>query len=395
MTKLQSILARAKTIAVVILSVLALDILLTGLVLPPDLFGLVGTEHLSRVYSPIYHHDLAPSQEINDARWGTSHYDFATNSLGFKDRTTRTVPSAADHPRILFIGDSFTEGSGYNFGLTFPGQVEMLLADQNVEVLNAAVSSYSPAIYHRKITHLLDDIHLKVDLVAAFIDISDIDDEARSLRFDHAGNVVARGSGEADENLLGAARKTRSLLKRHSSIYRLISALNRQRKSKLTHVNTCLRDVAASDGSVTLDAEYFRTALNNPRSQWTWNEREFESWGRRGLELAAANMTRLKSLLDAHGVPLIVAVYPWPEQIFENETGSRQIRFWRRWAEDNDARFLNLFPPFLVGEGPLATYTKYFVPCDVHWNEAGHRLVAENFVTLYRSLDGQRDPDRN
>lgn len=379
MTKLHSFLRNAKTTAAVVLTVIALDALLTGTILPANLFGLVESERLIRVYSPIYHHDLSPGQKITGAQWGALRYDFATNSLGFKDRSPRTVSLTADHPRILFIGDSFTEGNGFDFGQTFPGQVEALLANRGVEVLNAAVSSYSPAIYYRKVAHLLEDKHLEFDLAAVFIDISDIDDEARGVHFDPSGNVVSRDGD--------AAPGARAVLKRYSSIYRLISALNRQRKSKLTHVNDCLEAVSGPGGGASLDAPYFRAALNNPRSQWTWNEREYQEWGQRGLNLAAANMTRLKSLLDTHGIALIVAVYPWPEQIFERETGSRQVRFWRAWSQDNGANFLDLFPPFMAGADPLDTYRKYFVPCDVHWNAQGHRLVAENFAALYRSLE--------
>ncbi|NQV20777.1 MAG: SGNH/GDSL hydrolase family protein [Rhodospirillales bacterium] len=381
-----------RTAVLVILSVFLMDILLTGFVLPNDLFGLVGTERLSRIYSPLYHHDLAPNREIEGARWGTSRYHFSTNSLGFKDRSTRTVPLTSDRPRILFMGDSFTEGNSFDFDRSFPGQVEALLADRQVEVLNAAVSSYSPAIYYRKIKYLLEDKHLEFDAVAVFIDISDIDDEARGVRLDENDNVVSRGAGPAEEYIEGLTLRVRSLLKRYSSIYRLASALNRQRKSNLTHVNSCLDAISPKSDHTGLDAGFFRAALDNPRSQWTWNETEYENWGKRGLDLAAINMTQLKGLLDAHGIPLIVAVYPWPEQIFERETNSRQSRFWRRWAAGNGADFLDLFPAFMKEADPLATYTEYFVPCDVHWNATGHRLVAERFVTLYRSLDGQRIP---
>lgn len=392
MIKLRSFLRSARTWVLVIVAVFLLDILLTGFVLPNDLFGLVGTERLSRIYSPLYHHDLAPNRKIEGARWGTSRYEFSTNSLGFKDRATRTVPLTGDRPRILFMGDSFTEGNGFDFDRSFPGRVEALLADREVEVLNAAVSSYSPAIYYRKIKVLLEDKHLGFDEVAVFIDISDIDDEARGVRLDENDAVVSRGAGPAEEYVEGVTLRVRSLLKLYSSIYRLTSALNRQRKSTLTHVNRCLGAISPDSGHTGLDAGFFRASLDNPRSQWTWNETEYENWGKRGLGLAAANMTRLKDLLNAHGIPLIVAVYPWPEQIFQRETNSRQSRFWRRWAKDNEADFLDLFPAFVAGIDPLASYTKYFVPCDVHWNAAGHRLVAERFVALYRSLDGRRVP---
>jgi hypothetical protein len=41
-----------------------------------------------------------------------------TDSLGFKDASRRAVP---DRRRILFIGDSFTEGVGLPYEQTFVG----------------------------------------------------------------------------------------------------------------------------------------------------------------------------------------------------------------------------------------------------------------------------------
>jgi hypothetical protein len=103
-------------------------------------------------------------------------------------------------------------------------------------------------------------------------------------------------------------------------------------------------------------------------------------------------MARLGRFLSERGIPLIVAVYPWPEQIFQRETDGRQSRFWRQWARTNEVLFLDLFAVFSRGMEPLAAYLKYFVPCDVHWNAAGHELVARTFAGFYRSLDARAVP---
>ncbi|MEZ0230725.1 MAG: hypothetical protein ACAI25_19040, partial [Planctomycetota bacterium] len=70
------------------------------------------TERRYRTASPLYHHGLLPNVSVDDARWGPLRYKFRTNSLGFRDRSVREVPLRSDKRRILFIGDSFTEGSG-------------------------------------------------------------------------------------------------------------------------------------------------------------------------------------------------------------------------------------------------------------------------------------------
>jgi hypothetical protein len=302
------------------------------------------------------------------------------------------VPARADRHRILLMGDSFIEGNGADFDHSVAGQVEAMLADLDVEVLNAAVSSYSPAIYYRKTKHLIEDRGLNIDAVAVFIDISDIDDEARGVRLDAEDNVISRGTGPVDEWMRQATLRARAFLKRNSSIYRLASGLNRQRKARLTHASTCLDALEADGPAPPLDAAFFRAQLGNPRSQWTWNDALHKDWGQRGLEIAAANMARLGRFLSERGIPLIVAVYPWPEQIFQRETDGRQSRFWRQWARTNEVLFLDLFAVFSRGMEPLAAYLKYFVPCDVHWNAAGHELVARTFAGFYRSLDARAVP---
>src|SRR5579871_6639018 len=45
-------------------------------------------------------------------KWGPIRYYFATDSLGFADRSRRVVPLQTSAYRVLFLGDSFTEGVG-------------------------------------------------------------------------------------------------------------------------------------------------------------------------------------------------------------------------------------------------------------------------------------------
>src|SRR3954454_19888139 len=62
-------------------------------------------------YSPFYHHGLKKHFK-GVTGWGPLRIRMFTNSLGFKDKLTRDVPLAPNRRRIVFIGDSFTEGVG-------------------------------------------------------------------------------------------------------------------------------------------------------------------------------------------------------------------------------------------------------------------------------------------
>jgi hypothetical protein len=134
----------------------------------------------ARVYDPIYDHGLAPKFDGYDI-WGEARYRLITNSLGFKDASTRDVPLQSPARRILLIGDSFAEGIGLPFESTFAGLLEQAGQSRpdRVEFLDAGVASYSPSIYYKKIKHLLD-LGLKFDEVVLLSDSSDVEDEASS-----------------------------------------------------------------------------------------------------------------------------------------------------------------------------------------------------------------------
>jgi hypothetical protein len=109
---------------------------------------------------------------------------------------------------------------------------------------------------------------------------------------------------------------------------------------------------------------------------WTFDPRLFEEYGREGLARARERMDALHALLRRHGIRLTIAVYPWPDQILKGDRDSLQERFWRGWAEDKGAAFLDYFPLFIDREPPRDVIRRNFIPGDVHWNEAGHRLVS-------------------
>src|SRR6056297_1067703 len=146
--------------------------------------GILNAAFTYRTEMPPYHHDFEKKQVVDTATWGNRLYRLRTNSLRFKDTAPRNVPLKADHYRILFIGDSFTEGVGVPYRQTFVGIIGEALSKYGIEVLNAGVVSYSPIIYWRKVKYLLETKGLDFDEVVVFLDISDVQDEARSYYLD-------------------------------------------------------------------------------------------------------------------------------------------------------------------------------------------------------------------
>ena len=62
-----------------------------------------------------------------------------TNSLGFRDYENKLVEKIPVKERILLVGDSFIEGTGYDYEYTIGGLLQNKLGNK-YEILNNAVS---------------------------------------------------------------------------------------------------------------------------------------------------------------------------------------------------------------------------------------------------------------
>lgn len=344
-----------KSVAVLAAVLLLLDVGLAqvGKVLV-DTWELRAPERTYRIPSELYHHDLAKEADVR-ATWGGIRYPYLTNSLGFRDAAARRVPLRSGAPRLLLIGDSFTEGVGVAFPKTFAGIVAERLAGKGVEVLNAAVTSYSPAIYYRKTKYLIEELGLELDALVVCLDVSDIEDEARRYRLDSRENVVGI-EREQPPSTLG---RLKGLIKHNSLLVNLGSRLKAALAYRLQQDDRKALGVDAQEAA------------------WALDEEAFAAVGRDGLGRARENMDRLLDLVRRHRVEMALVVYPWPDQILRRDLDSPQVTFWRSWAEENGVPFLDLFPVFISRGDPRLTIRKYFIPFDFHWNERGHRLVAE------------------
>lgn len=107
----------------------------------------------------LYVADVALASRRTDAPLGGPYFEVATSAgapvilkkggiagaMGF--RNSRPVAPVSPVPRLLFLGDSYTEGSGHGDACNYPQVVESSLTallGRPVEVLNAGVAGYGP-----------------------------------------------------------------------------------------------------------------------------------------------------------------------------------------------------------------------------------------------------------
>jgi hypothetical protein len=324
-----------------------------------------------RLPDPVRHHAFKPNC-ASIHQWGGDTYEFFTNSLGFRDEKIREVPLADTRPRILILGDSFTEGM-IAWRDSYVGRIAAHFPQ--CDFLNGGVLSYSPSNYLNTARIVLA-AGVEFDEVLVFIDISDVQDEAAFYR-----------DADASGSVTGPARR-----REVSSWY----ATWRLRLAKYLVLTSYLYGLVerflVGHGYYHLPRGWFGDTFDSERSAWTYrkvNETDpymagYAPFGvEGGIAKETAKMTLLWRELQKRNIPISVVVYPYPAQLVHDTADSRQVRIWREWCVGKCKRFISLFPAFFAVKGacsrlqPGCWYLNYFVFGDTHYNAAGNALVAD------------------
>lgn len=319
-----------------------------------------------RIPHPTRHHALKPLDESFQEVWGDRKAYMAVNSLGMRDVGPRQIalrdPQAF---RLLFLGDSFTEGVGATFPDTAVHQVELALAatpsPARVACLNGGVASYSPVLEYIMLRELLRE-GLLVDGVVLLLDVSDPQDEViyQAYLGDSYGTLLGPASDQSPgfhSRLFIAAYKRIALFRRIAS--RLESDTLKRRTSGL-----------------------WRDGYYQDRNAWMDDEDLMRRWAARGLDLMCDNVVRIKGRLDREEIPLLLVLYPWPRQV---EGGERPSLYRDRVlaiARNHGIPTVDLFPAFWG----LKDWRSCFMPEEVHWTPRGHRVVASAIAEAVRQL---------
>jgi len=326
-----------------------------------------------------FHHGIKPNSEGVDT-YGPYSAKYFSNSLGLRDERIREVDLVVDHPRILFIGDSFTEGGPIPYEKTFVGRVAGVLKTKGIEVLNAGVASYCPTTERVKLRQLLRERGLEVDRVVLCLDISDLKD----------GFYYEEGpDGKVRQVPYGPFAGQAAKLHRIDEVCGWLEA---NLEKNFVIIGAIVRNArlqwrrhASSTGVTEYDA------IPDWAYDWPDYQGKHKPLVENGLRRIKEEMTRLAGELRPIGVPLTVVVYPWPQQVRAGTKPSRAETEWSAWAHENDAQFISLFPVFVNSTPPEEVIEKYYWKNDAHWNEEGHRLVAE---ALLKPGDGILLPEK-
>ncbi len=320
-----------------------------------------------RVADPFFHHGLKPNDAFKDL-WGERELQVFTNSLGLKDARQRFVPPRTQKRRIVFLGDSFVEGVGLEWEKTFVGLVAGRLDPKRFEVLDAGVSGYSPKLYWLKLRWLLERAQLRIDEVWVFLDMSDVHNEIEYETFVSAldERPPSRAAHLADSAWHAFAGA--------SFIARTAEAALHEAQARREHERLALLEKLE-------DEMYAFDSDPDVRRRW----------GGRGVELAERYMQKLVDLCRNRGIRVGIAVYPHHRQVLDEDRQEPWVRRWEAFARRNGTAFLDLFRTFFdpalaarFARPGMSTYfglaEHHYFRYDAHWNEEGHRLVADQIA---------------
>ena len=326
-----------------------------------------------RIANAIYNHGFAAGFDGYDV-WGELRYRLITNNLGLKDASARNVPLKSPSRRVLLIGDSFAEGIGMSFEDSFAGMLYRAGQErrEKIEFLDAAVASYSPSIYYKKIKYLLDS-GLQFDEVVLFSDTSDVTDEATSY-FCIDDDPKYRAHCTAAE---GSAQPAAASPKKPDFLIDRFAVTNRVRITIKRSIQSLLGNRRRS-----INTDHARIGWTIPGLDVGNSYQPLGVEG--GIARSLQNMRALADLLAARNIPLTIVVYPWAQQLAQGDRDSRQVALWREFCQGRCKAFINLFPAFFAAtEADRDWYEHLFILGDDHYSAAGNRFL---FLEIARHL---------
>jgi len=307
---------------------------------------------------------------------GGYRYKFYTNSLGFKDKSNREISKKINSKkRIIIIGDSFTEGIGFEYEDTFVGLLDKHILNQNIEILNAGVASQSPIIFFKKIKHLIDLQKVNFNELIVFLDISDIPDEYYyNINFD-----------SSDKKNYDLRDHLQEFFIQNSSLYLFFDLIFTKinfKKENLILKYKSSKEFNLSFFKTSKNDIYLYKALNVERGIWSHDNNAWNLHGEKGRELADLYLNNLLELCKKHKIKFTLAIYPWPIHIYYDHDPSFHRNYWINWAKDRNIKLIDFFKYFL-NDNPEKIIKNFFISGDIHWNKKGHHYVYEIMMKEY------------
>ena len=338
--------------------------LIDGYLLKTQFYG-----RLLRVDNSIYHHGFMPNVNYKNNAGFQGKFTICTNNHGFRDSCgKKNINKNFD---IAFMGDSFVEGYSVNFEDSFVGIFSE--SKKNLKIANLGVSSYSPKIFYAKLNYLLSE-GFKFKEIIFFIDISDLYDDNVSYKLNEDLTISEIDFKKKD-------LKRRKFLRTNfplTNYYMYVLKKNRQLKNKRK----------SEDPKENINPKFNKKA--NYKAEWTYYNHTTHPEYIDSIKESQKNlvnvMEKIYSMLRKNNIQMSIAVYPWPQQLKNDNVNSKHVVMWEKFCETKCNNFINYFPLFFNEKEEksfLEVYKKYYFWNDVHFNLEGNKLISKMLIEKF------------
>ena len=289
---------------------------------------LVKTEfygRLMRIDHPVFHHSFKANVNYKNHRGFEKKNTFCTDNHGFRSQCDKINEKEFD---IGFMGDSFVEGTSENFEDTFVGIFSS--SRSNLKIANLGITSYAPSIYYSKIKYLLSKGY-KFKHIIFFIDVSDLYDDSVFYKLNNDGTISERN--EKEKGL-----KRRKFLRTNfplTNYYMFVIKKNTQIKNTSTPIKENTPNFNK------------KAAI---KAQWTYynkdNHPDYNLSILDSQKLLIKTMNKTYELLKKNNIKMSVAVYPWPQQLKNDNVNSKHVTMWKDFCNKKCVKFIDFFPFF-------------------------------------------------
>lgn len=364
------------------------SLLVSFLILDPLLYRLVPKNCTTVQPDKLVHHSLIPNKVCQN-KTEEFEVEYRNNSLGLRDIEIKETKTEGE-VRILFLGDSFTEGSGVNLEETMVRQVEKIMHEQGfagIRTINSGVGAYSPLVEYQYLRNR--GIKLKPDLVVVNLFMNDFNEDRMYLKkthYDENGEII----GVFVELKQHLPTFMIDYLEDNSVAYYLFKRQERRLWKLKGKLMAKLKGESVPDyakSGVEFD-------VGNPDDDPYAITREIPELVFDDLfEPVADNLVKIKSYLDDKGIPLVVVVIPVGHQVDSSQwaTGRLEVHLTEDsfpekvfdelelFSQESGIAMLN-FLPDLRNYLENNREAKLYYDRDGHFTPLGQRIGAEIFV---------------
>lgn len=302
-----------------------------------------------------------------------SSRNIQTNSYGMRWREVeRAKPSG--RKRVAFVGDSFTFGCcADTVQKSFVGIFDTQMREHKIDALNFGVGGYGfPDMYlllkEEVVTFQPDFVFLM------FFNGNDFSDTYLTMEGDR---------------VLGRERWSRAMQKvpplyRGTLYERTFDAL---RRKKLYALYLNAKENLQKGEDIPVTPRDFMSPANFFVSSF-WSRPSYPPIAEQARDLSIGFLDRMYRICKAHGIRFVIGSLPFSSQVYARQVAGPgyDIRFPQKYVEqfarENSIPYIDTLPAFR--KFAQQTHKQLFAP-DGHYNNEGHRIAGEAFVTFFRN----------